>query len=132
MFKKYSFCWNKNFKIYLLFDKHMIFGSIFTQIILFSYVLNFFLFFLWNIKNLWKEILNLQENILFVEMKISKLINYLTNMWFLVVLFQHELYYFWKCWKKFTFKKKNKNLWRGNIEFSRKYSICWNENLKTN
>jgi hypothetical protein len=38
------------------------------------------------------EILNLQENILFAEMEISKLINYSTNMWFSVVLFLHELY----------------------------------------
>jgi hypothetical protein len=58
-----------------------------------------------------------------------KLINYLTNMWFLVVLFRHNLYYFWKCWKNFKIKKKKKFA-KGNIESSRKYSSCWNENLK--
>ncbi len=67
-----------------------------------------FYFFLWNIKNMWMEILNLQENILLSEMEISKLINYSTNMWFLVVLFRHELYYFLEVLKKFQFKKKNK------------------------
>jgi len=79
------------------------------------------------------EILNLQESILLTEMEISKLINYSTNMWFSVELFWHKLHNFWKCWKNFDLKKKKKQKFvKGNIESSRKYSICWNENLKKN
>jgi len=106
----------------------MLFGSIFIQIILFSDVLKKFQFFFFEItKNLWMEILNLQESILLTEMEISKLINYSTNMWFSVELFWHKLHNFWKCWKNFDLKKKKTKICEGKYWIFKKifYLLKW-------